>query len=213
MFKTCLLSLPIALLAMAGSLRADTITATNSTPGNFDASTGTRSVTFTGAEMGFGTGTILDVNISINFAKADGQSFDPPFPGGVPFYNEIHFHLTSPDGTVVHLIEPGSWGAGSGQFDGTITFDDEGALVVNFGAAPVAGTFRPTGPGAMSDYDGENALGTWTLFIEDTVGLDSLRFRNFTLSVETVPEPTGLGLLGLGALGLVRRFRRRRNAA
>lgn len=231
-FKSCFLSLPIALLAMAGSLRADTVTATNSTTGLFDLSSGTRTVTFTGFEPGFGTGTILDVNISINFAKADGESFSPPFPGGIPFFNEMAFHLTSPDGTVVQLIGLLSWDVGidAGPFDGTITFDDEAALVVNFGAVPAAGTFRPTGPGALSDYDGESALGTWTLFMEDTFELDALRFRSFTLTVETtggeeetprseeptngqIPEPAGLGLLGLFALGLLRRIRRRRPVA
>ena len=91
---------------------AGVITLTNSTTGNFDGSSGTRSVTVTGAELGYDTGIITDVNISINFAKADGEDFDPPYPGGIPFYNEIHFHLTSPSASLVHLIEAGSWGTG-----------------------------------------------------------------------------------------------------
>jgi MYXO-CTERM domain-containing protein len=228
-FKSYLLSLPIALLAMASFLHADT-TATDATPGLFDGSSGTRTVTFTGFEPGFGTGTILDLNISINFAKADGESFDPPFSDLTAFFDEIHFHLTGPDGTVVHLIESLSWdiGTGLGAFDGTITFDDEAALVVNFGPGPFAGSFLPTGPGALSDFDGLSALGTWTLFIQDDFALDALRFRSFTLDIATerlvevptdptdgngrIPEPAGLGLFGLAVLGIVRRFRRRRAA-
>src|SRR5688572_7681601 len=108
----------VIVLASAFPASAGTITLTNTTTGNFDASSGTRSVTVTGLEPGFDSGVILDVNISINFAKADGQSFDPPYPTGTPFYNEIHFHLTSPALATVHLIEPNSWGAGDGMFDG-----------------------------------------------------------------------------------------------
>ena len=210
----------LAVFALTNVLWAGTVSVTNSTSGNFDASAGTRMVTITGLEPGFDTGTILDVDISINFAKADGEAFDPPYPGGTPFYNEIHFHLLGPGGApTVHLIEPGSWGAGSGQFDGTITFDDEAAMVVNVAAAPMAGTFRPTGPGALSDYDAASALGTWTLFIEDTTGADSLRFRSYTLTVQTedvapIPEPSTLTLFGLGALGLLGYgWRRRQRAA
>jgi hypothetical protein len=63
----------IALGALAAvPARAGFITATNSTVGNFDASSGTRTVAFTGAEAGYGTGIITGLTISINFAKADG---------------------------------------------------------------------------------------------------------------------------------------------
>ena len=95
---------------------AGVISATNSTTGNFDESSGTRVVTFTGLEPGYDTGVVTDVNISINFAKADGEGFFPPYPGGTPFYKEIRFRLTDvPSAITSTLIEAGSWGAGSGH--------------------------------------------------------------------------------------------------
>lgn len=196
----------------AAPAKAGFITATNSTPGLFDASSDTRTVAFTGAEAGFGTGVITNVVISINFAKADGESFDPPFPGGAPFYNEIVFRLTSPGGTIVNLINAGSFNVGSGQFDGTITFDQSAAQVVNDNPdQPQAGTFRPIGD--LNTLNGENALGTWSLFIQDTTGADALRFRSFTLDVNTVnpvPAPPAVVMFGIGLVGLAgfRRLRR-----
>jgi hypothetical protein len=197
-----------AVSAFAGSF-----TLSNTTAGNFDSSFGTRTVTVTGAEPGFGSGTISSIVISINFAKADGEAFAPPFPAGTPFYNEIVFRLTGPSTTEVTLIEANSWGAGSGQFDGTITFDQSAPSVVNFGAAPVAGTFRPTGAGSLSDFLSQSALGVWTLSIQDTVAADSLRFRNFDLTINTdrstVPEPGSIVLMSLGLVALgARRYRR-----
>jgi hypothetical protein len=214
-----------AILALCAiSAQGGAIVLSNTTTGLVDDSTITRSVTVNGVEAGFGTGTIASVLVSVNFAKADGESFDTPFPGGTPFFNEISFGLTGPSSTLVTLIATGSWSSGSGQFDGTILFDEAAASVVNSGAAPVAGTFRTTGPGSLNDFVSQSALGIWTLTIGDSVGGDALRFRSFDLTINTIdrlnapgasiavatPEPgswalMGAGMLALGALGLRRK--------
>ena len=201
-------------LVLAHAADAGIISLTNSTSGLFDGTSGNRTVTVTGAEAGFDSGVVTDVNVSINFAKADGESFNPPFGTGTPFYGEVHFHLTGPTAAVVHLIEPNSFNSGSAGtfFDGTIAFDDEAASVVNVNPnQPAAGAFQPTGPGALSAFDGSSALGTWTLFIQDTQALDALRFRSFTLELTTAPlraqvaEPSSAMLLALALMALITR--------
>jgi hypothetical protein len=177
----------------------------NSTPGNFDSSSGTRTITFTDNE------TISDLNILIDFAKADGDNTDPPYPTGVPFFNEIVFRLLSPNGTSVDLISENSFNAGSGPgFDGKINFDDQAANVVNVDPNRLqTGLFRPTG--SLSAFNGQSSLGNWILSIQDTVGGDSLRFRSATIGINgpatmaAVPTPALLpGLVGLG-MGAMRK--------
>lgn len=78
-------------------------------------------------------------------------------------------------------------------------FDDEAALLVG-GASVVSGSFRPVGN--LSGFDGLNALGNWTHFIQDTNSADPLDYFTSTITVTTVPEPGSLALLGLGLMGL-----------
>jgi MYXO-CTERM domain-containing protein len=134
--------------------------------------------------------------------------------------------LTRPGGgTTVNLINSFSFNTGSvgTNFDGTITFDDAAANVANVNPnQPQAGTFRPVNDpagNALANFNGGTALGTWSLFIQDTVGQDALRFRSYTLTVTTqdagpapAPEPEPSTLVGgaLGALVVVAYVRRRR---
>lgn len=224
--KTALSLIIAAIATLAMPAYGAIITATNSTPGLFDGSSGTRSVTFTGSEPGFGSGTVLDLNVSVKFAKADGQ-FES-LETGTPFYNEIEFILSN-GATNVTLIAAGSFflGTGSTGFDGTITFDDSATNFVNVDPnSPSSGTFKPTGPGnpaspgTLANFNGLNAASTWTLSIRDTTFADALRFREFTVSITTdavvdaaVPEPGTLSIMGAGLIGLAGVSLRRRKIA
>jgi hypothetical protein len=137
------------------------------------------------------------------------------------------FRLTSPGGTTVNLINAFSFNTGNAgtSFDGVITFDSAAAQVVNVNPDLVqAGTFRPVNDpvgNTLAAFNGQSALGTFTLYIEDTVGADSLRFRSFTVNATTqdgvsaVPAPpaAALALMGLASAGGLARLRRRATLA
>ncbi len=76
--------------------------------------------------------------------------------------SDLRVVLVSPDGTPIELF---SFVGGRGEnFTGTI-LDDSATVAIGDGAAPFSGVYRPTGD--LSQLEGMNVQGTWTLEIYD----------------------------------------------
>lgn len=188
------------LCAAALTLHADGahagLTATDSTFGIFDASSGTRSFTLPSASIG-------NVTISIDFAKCDDPAMQADGSGcgtGNAFFGEIAFQLTH-GATTVNLVSAGTYTSGNPGGRVVVSFDDAASSVVG-GATLQSGTFRPVGN--LSDFIGQDAVGLWTLTVQDTVGSDPLSYFNSTLNINggNIPEPATFALMGMGLAGM-----------
>jgi subtilisin-like proprotein convertase family protein len=81
-------------------------------------------------------------------------------------------------------------------------FDDEAELSIEQGQPPFTGRFRPVEPYKLSEFDGEDAYGSWRLQIYDAWEWDTGTFNRFELMI-TAPEPATAILLSIG-VGLMR---------
>ena len=187
-----LIRLVVVMLVVAlasHSVYADVASTTDNPAGylSVDGTTTSRSLTFTIADFPAGS-SINDVNIDIRFLKTDGSCTSPG--SGTPYDNEILFRLTSPGGTNVTLINYGTFRTNSTSAGVVTTTFDDAASAAPAGA-PATGTFLPTGPGGMNDFDGEDPLGTWTLTAGDSAGADPLCYDWSTLTIDAdAPSPS-----------------------
>ena len=137
---------------------------------------------------------------------------------------DLHIALTSPSGTSVVLVKAYSEngilkGLGTpDDFLGTV-FDDQAPTNLLNGVAPYTGSFNINHASVvanpLSTFNGENASGTWTLFISDLANADVGTLKGwsiqFTGTGAEVPEPGTMGLLGLGLAGILVKTRRLRS--
>lgn len=136
------------------------------------------------------------INVSDNYAMADvnvmvavEHTYDA----------DLNIWVESPWGTVVEL----STDNGGGWHYGFTWFDDEADTDIRDGYAPFMGYYRPEG--CLSDFDGENAGGVWTIEVEDDFYWDTGTLGGFMLDITpvSVPLPGALLLFGSGLAGLL----------
>ena len=91
--------------------------------------------------------------------------------------------LTSPSGTTVVIFDLRELVVCSSDMEDTL-LDDEASVLITRGSTPFRGLHRPSG--FLSDFDGEDAAGVWTLSIlDDTIGdKGSLDFWSLNLSLD-----------------------------
>ncbi len=163
---------------------SETIVVTNDTDTNIpDEQTTLSTLTLSGY-----TGTISDLNVNINLT----HTWD----------SDLDITLIAPDGTRVELTSDN--GIGEEDFTNT-TFDDEATQSIVSGSAPFTGTFRPEGN--LSDFDGKDLNGIWTLEIvddyEDDVGvLDNWSLEFSSQFGPEILEVDGIDTVYSGQLAL-----------
>ncbi|MFQ5429798.1 MAG: proprotein convertase P-domain-containing protein [Phycisphaerae bacterium] len=108
------------------------------------------------------------------------------------FVDIKHTWVADIDMTLVHNgTSVVLWDQACGSLDDIlVTFDDAGSPLSC--ASPTTGTFTPAsaGGGTLSDFDGADPLGTWTLEIRDNFpGQDNGFIRSWTLEITAAPRP------------------------
>ncbi len=124
-----------------------------------------------------GSNPINDVNVSIDISHSYVSDLD------------IFLKFVDDTGTS-RCVELSTDNGGSGNDFIDTVFDDEAATAITSGSAPFTGDFRPEG--TLSTFDGLSMNGTWTLYVNDDVGMDagilndwSLRIANAGAVIET----------------------------
>jgi subtilisin-like proprotein convertase family protein/subtilisin family serine protease len=119
------------------------------------------------------TGTVDDVEVTLNITHT--------------WVSDLRLSLQGPNGVTVSLVNARG---GSGDNFTNTTFDDQAATAISAGTAPFTGRFRPEIP--LSNFNGINPNGNWTLILADTVTTDAGILRDWSVRVSAF-DPVGGG--------------------
>ena len=108
-------------------------------------------------------GTITDVNIK-------------NLRGTHTWVSDLRFTLTSPQGTSVILFE----GVCNDMDDFHISLDDAAAGAIN---CPISDMMTELPQQALSIFNGQNAMGNWTLRVEDLIAQDGGSLTGWTIEI------------------------------
>ena len=146
----------------------------NTETNNTSQPIGPNSGTVTNSVINMPTGaTITDVNVTINL----NHTWD----------SDLDIFLVGPTGTRVELsTDNGSLGD---NYIDTV-FDDEATQPITDGSAPFTGSFQPEGN--LSDFDGTDMQGDWTLEITDDANGDGGTLNSWSLEVCFDPSTSAI---------------------
>ena len=106
--------------------------------------------------------SISDLNVSVNISHT--------------YIQDLKIKLTSPNGTEVTLFNQNC----SSQDNIVTTFDDDGPAM-DCGGMAGGNVYHPVGN--LSDFNGENMNGTWTLFVSDNYSGDTGTLHSWSLHI------------------------------
>jgi subtilisin-like proprotein convertase family protein len=120
-------------------------------------------------------------------------------------YSNAGFNIMlDQSGANIHNYQSGSYTLSGGQLTGTWAPDGR-----NIDPASAPGMFDSASTAAgLSQFNGIDPNGTWTLFLADMSGGGQSTLNNWGLTIVTVPEPQTWAMLAGGA-GMLLMFRRR----
>ena len=147
--------------ALTTVVNSSCLTSTNTTAQGIgpDAGTVTTSTIFIGPEF-----SVQDVNVTINL----NHTWDA----------DLTITLTSPSNDSV-LLSDGNGSSGDDYID--TVFDDDASSGIASGSAPFTGLFQPQG--SLSDFNGLQSSGIWTLTITDNANQDGGTFNSWGLEL------------------------------
>jgi subtilisin-like proprotein convertase family protein len=94
------------------------------------------------------------------------------------FDSDLEVFLISPEGTEIELFTRVD---GNGDNFTNTVLDDQAATSITAGSAPFTGSFRPEEP--LSNLNGENPNGIWTLIVRDVISGDTGVLNGWSITI------------------------------